>query len=147
MNNIIYTILIILLIIFIIVVICIFIAKFGNLDIDEESDEMKQYKVLMPIKGNGKNMNMCLERCVRGVCKKSNSKKSCKHDFQCQYCQDKSTNMFYVDFNNNLEREIVPPYEESEKLNYSQKSALNESIEKNNKYIDKLNKRIKLINS
>lgn len=109
---------------------------------------MKEYSVLLPIKDNGKNMNYCLNGCVRGMCNKSsdNSKDNCKYDFQCQYCQDKNTNMFYVDFNNNYERDILPVYEEDEKLNKSQTELLNDSIQRNNKYIDELNNKIKMVN-
>jgi hypothetical protein len=105
----------------------------------------KEYEVLTPIKGYGINMNYCLNGCIRGTCKKSNLQNSCKYDFQCNYCQDRKTNMFYVDFNN--EKEIVPLYEEESKLTKNQKDLLNDSIDKNNKYINELNKRIKIMNS
>ena len=118
---------------------------------------MKSYSVLTPIKGNGENMNYCLPGCVRGECNKSNivyeeiesedSLNKCKYDFQCQYCQDKKTNMFYVNFDK--EREILPIYaeEEEHKLTYNQEIRLNNDINKNNKYINELNKKIKLMNS
>jgi hypothetical protein len=100
----------------------------------------------MPIKGDSsKDMNYCLDGCVRGACKlSSNNPKSCKYDFQCEYCQDKDTNMFYVDFNQ--EREILPLYEEQKNLNYSQDQLLNDQIEENNEYIKKLNKQIRIDN-
>jgi hypothetical protein len=106
----------------------------------------KEYTVINnPLKDKSKDMNYCLPGCVRGSCKPNNQKNSCKYGFQCQYCQDLKTNMFYVDFND--EREIIPLYEEDKKLNYRQKNRLNESIEKNNKYIELLNKKIMLMNS
>lgn len=149
MNNTIYTIIILLVIILTIIIIIACIAKFGHIDnITDEEDGINKYKILTPIKGDGKNMNMCPEGCIRGVCKKN--KKSCKYDFQCQYCQDKKTQMFYVDLNNlnkNYEQKILPIYEEEEKLNPVQKYLLNNEINENNKYINLLNKRIKTINS
>jgi hypothetical protein len=149
MNNTIYTIIILLVIILTIIIIIACIAKFGHIDnITDEEDGINKYKVLTPIKSDGKNMNICPEGCIRGVCKKNkNIKESCKYDFQCQYCQDKSTQMFYVDTNNLYEQEILPIYEEEEKLNPVQKYLLNDEINENNKYINLLNKRIKSINS
>jgi hypothetical protein len=125
-----------------IIFVIIFIYFFANL-INENG--MKSYDVLLPIKGDGENMNYCLNGCTRGSCVKNNSPNSCKYDFQCNYCQDKKTNMFYVDFNNNIEKEIIPIYEE-ENLNLTQKDMLNESIENNNEYIKELNDRIKNLN-
>jgi hypothetical protein len=103
---------------------------------------MKSYQVLTPIKDDGGNMNLCPSGCVRGVCNKG---ANCKYDFQCQYCQDPSTNMFYVNFDHS--RRILPVYAEEETLNYSEIQLLNRSIDKNNKYIDMLNDRIEMINS
>jgi len=135
--------LIILVLIVILVIICIAIfAKFTN-----NNSDILSYKVLMPIKGDAsKDMNYCLNGCVRGRCKiPSNKPNTCKYDFQCEYCQDKDTNMFYVDFNK--EREILPLYEEQKNLNYSQDQLLNHEIEENNEYIKKLNKQIKIDNN
>lgn len=103
---------------------------------------MKTYQVLTPIKDDGGNMNLCPSGCVRGVCNKGGN---CNYDFQCQYCQDSNTNMFYVNFNNS--KKILPAYAEEETLNYSEIQMLNKSIDKNNKYIDLLNQRIQMINS
>lgn len=144
-NNYIYTgIIFIVIIIFILIMILLY-SKFAHLENIE--DEMLSYEVLTPIKSNGKNMNYCLEGCVRGTCNTQNNsnKNSCKYDFQCQYCQDKKTNMFYVNFDN--EKNIVPLYEEESILNNDEKNLLNNSIIKNNKYIGQLNNRIKIMNS
>lgn len=129
--------LIILLLIVILVIICI--AIFARLT---NNHDVKSYQVLMPIRREASNnMNYCLKGCVRGSCKlPSNNPDTCKYDFQCNYCQDPITNMFYVDFNQ--ERKIVPPYKEQKKLTISQDKLLNKEIEENNEYIKKLNKQI-----
>lgn len=93
-NDILFSILIVIIIIIIIMIIILLLSKFSN--IDKIDDEMHSYNVQPPIKAEGKNMNYCLPGCIRGMCKKNNSNNSCKYDFQCQYCQDKDTNMFYV---------------------------------------------------
>lgn len=147
-------ILFIILVFLILFVILIFIIRKFNISIINTGT--KSYSVLTPVKGNGATMNYCPSECVRGQCNKSkvvnkgieseDSSNKCKYDFQCQYCQDKKTNMFYVNFDK--EREIVPIYEEEEhKLTYNQKERLNNDIHKNNKYIDELNKKIKIMNS
>jgi hypothetical protein len=150
-NNYIYSgIIFIVIIIFILIMILLY-SKFAHLENIE--DEMLSYEVLTPIKGNGKNMNYCLKGCVRGTCGRKNNKNNknnsnnnlCKYDFQCQYCQDKKTNMFYVNFDD--ERNIVPLYEEESILNNNQKNLLNNSIIKNNIYINQLNNKIKIMNS
>ena len=143
-NNAIFSVLVVIIIIVIIISIMLLLSKFSS-DNNDNNDEMLSYYVQTPIKDDGENMNYCLEGCIRGTCKKSNLKNSCKNDFQCQYCQDKKTNMFYVNFDN--EREIVPLYEEDNKLNEEEKLLLNESIKKNNIYIDQLNHRIEILNS
>jgi len=144
-SNLIYTFLILFFIILLIIIIIGIISKFSKID-DIES-EMHEYTILTPIKDQNTNMNNCLEGCVRGTCKKTKtkSKNSCKYDFQCQYCNDLKTNMFYVNYDN--EREILPVYEEEHKLTSKQKSRLNESITNNNIYIKELNNRIKMMNS
>ena len=53
--------------------------------------------------------------------------------------------MFYVEFNK--EREILPLYEEQKNMNLSQITLLNQSINSNNKYIDQINNKLKIINS
>jgi hypothetical protein len=144
MDNILFSILVIIIIIIIIVLIISLLSKYSN--IDDIDDEMHSYNVNTPAKANGKNMNYCLPGCVRGTCKENNNNNNCKYDFQCQYCQDKDTNMFYVNFDN--ERTIVPLYEEErdDKLNNKQESELNESIKKNNIYINQLNHKIDMLN-
>lgn len=108
-----------------------------------DDSEMKSYNILTPIHGDGKNMNLCPKGCIRGACNKKMG--GCNYDFQCQYCNDQKTNMFFVDMND--ERQIIPLYEEEEKLNSNQKNRLNESISKNNEYIEILNKKIIMMNS
>lgn len=142
--NILYTFIILLLIIISISVIIKLFAKF-NIDKNKKSG-LYSYDILTPIKGSAKNMNYCLPGCVRGVCNtNSNSNSnSCKYDFQCSTCQDKNTNMFYVNFDK--EQEILPIYQE-ENLNFDQTTFLNKEIIKNNKYINKLNNKIEIMNS
>jgi hypothetical protein len=144
-DNILFTIGLIILLLIMIILIILLLSKYSNLDI-LESEENNVYYVQTPAHADGKNMNYCLSGCVRGTCKKSNNKNSCKYDFQCQYCQDNKTNMFYVNFDD--ERRIVPLYEEEEGvLNNSQENLLNDSIKENNIYIGQLNNKIKIMNS
>lgn len=142
----IYKFLIIILVLIIVILFILFFIKifqnYFNLN-----DGTKIYDVLLPIKDNGKGMNYCLNGCVRGMCNKTDLDNSCKYDFQCQYCQDEKTNMFYVDFNNDKEKEIIPIYEEEQNLNKSQTDLLNESIKNNNNYINELNNKIKMMNN
>ena len=99
----------------------------------------KEYEIKLPIKGDGANKNICPRGCVRGVCRKWKHSK-CKHDYECNYCRDRKTDMFYVDFNN--ESTIVPQYEESKNLKKTDRDILNEKIFANNIYINNLNKKI-----
>jgi hypothetical protein len=139
-----------LIIILIIIFIIIFIALFVKLSFPIQSD-MKEYKITKV--GNGKNMNLCPIGCSRGSCKKldnkqlSKTKNFCKFNFQCDYCQDRVTNNFYVDPNYDNEKAILPVYQESKNLVISQKDLLNDAIKKNNNYIINLNKRIINMNS
>ena len=127
-------------IILIILLIGVFYIIYGSM----RKNETEEYKVLTPLKGDGKNMNLCPTGCIRGSCSNKSSD-NCKYDFQCQYCQDATTNMFYVEFNK--EREILPLYEEQKNMNLSQITLLNQSINSNNKYIDQINNKLKIINS
>jgi hypothetical protein len=137
-----YTILILIGIILFVIIFIGLIVKFSTIFKDQHT----QYQVMMPLKGGAQNMNPCLPGCIRGTCNTSAKlKNNCKYDFQCQYCQDKKTDMFYVNFDN--EREILPIYEEEGKLNLTQTQLLNKSIDKNNKYIDLLNSKIMMMNS
>ena len=106
---------------------------------------MHSYFTQEPIKADGEDMNYCLPGCIRGTCQKNNKNNYCKHDFQCQSCQDEKTNMFYATFDD--ERNIIPLYEEEHKLSNKQELLLNNSIRKNNIYIDNLNDKIKILNS
>jgi hypothetical protein len=125
-----------------IILILIFIKIYYTFNVVDDSG-MKSYNILTPIHGDGKNMNLCPKGCIRGACNKKMG--GCNYDFQCQYCNDQKTNMFFVDMND--ERQIIPLYEEEEKLNSNQKNRLNESISKNNEYIEILNKKIMMMNS
>ena len=140
-NNILYNLLIFIGIIIIIIIIVQIYFKFTTPS-DLES-KMKEYDVQLPIEGDAKNMNICPKGCIRGACNKKIG--GCSYDFQCQYCRDNKTNMFFVDMND--ESRIQALLEEEEKLNSTQKNMLNEDIEKNNKYIDLLNKKIVMMNS
>lgn len=144
-SNMLYVIFIFIIIILIVIGIVQLYSKFSkSTTFTSESDKsMGIYDVQMPIKGNGQNMNNCLKGCVRGSCNKS--EKGCKYDFQCQYCQDTKSNMFYVEFND--ERHILPLYQEEEQLSALQDMKLNKMIMKNNQYIDLLNQKIIKMNS
>ncbi len=130
-----------LLLLFIIFLIIIFIALFVRLAFPIEQD-IKEYTITKS--GNGKGMNMCPPGCLRGSCHKINNpiKDACKYNFQCQYCQDKTTNNFYVSSNMDQEKEILPIYEEQQHLTISQKDLLNDAIKENNQYIIDINKKI-----
>lgn len=145
-NHTLFSILILLGVILIILLLSVLYVKYGNIR-KIESEDMHEYQVLTPLKANGENMNLCPKGCIRGDCNETISKKpgNCKYDFQCQYCQDQVTNMFYVEFNK--EREILPLYEEEKHMNFAQQSLLNKSIESNNDYIRQLNNKLKKINS
>ena len=136
-----FTVLIFIIIIFLIIGLVMLYSK-NAVSSPNNYKGMKSYQVLTPIKDNGRHMNLCPSGCIRGVC---NNGGNCKYDFQCQYCQDPRTNMFYVNFDK--EREILPVYEESKNLKKREKRLLNEVIEENNEYIDKLNKDIMKYNT
>jgi ABC-type sugar transport system permease subunit len=141
-NNLLITFLVLFGVIILIIIFIQIYYKFTN--IDNSESKMKEYDVIMPpIRGDAKNMNNCPKGCIRGACAKKNG--GCNYDFQCQYCNDEKTNMFFVDMND--ERKIIPLYEEEEKLNSNQKNRLNQDIAKNNQYIDILNKKIMMMNS
>lgn len=96
------------------------------------------------LKGTSDHMLSCPNGCIRGVCNKNNKNHTCNYDFNCQYCIDKNTKNFYVNFNK--ERNIIPVLEE-ENLNLSQKTLLNNYIQENNNYIKELNTEIKNYNT
>jgi hypothetical protein len=134
-----------LILILIIIFIIIFIGLFVKLSFPIEND-VKEYSVIKT--GDAKNMNLCPIGCSRGACKKiklneSKSNNYCKYNFQCNYCQDRVTNQFYVHPDVNNEKQILPIYEESKHLVISQKDLLNEAIKKNNDYIIELNNKIR----
>ena len=142
-NNLLFT-SVIFIIIIIVLLIIVYLFNIFNIEKNKKKG-LSEYGVMLPIKDNAKDMNLCLSGCVRGTCTQPNKNKDfCKHDFQCEYCQDKNTNMFYVNFDN--DKEIVPIYEE-ESLNYKETEILNNLIKKDNDYIGLLNKKIKLFNS
>ena len=103
------------------------------------------YDVLTPLVDDGKNMKYCLNGCVRGMCNKDiDNKGGCKYNFQCSYCQDRPTHMFYARFNK--EKSVVPIYDRSKELNNKQKSKLNRRIDENNSYVKLLNTKIDILN-
>ena len=114
---------IIIVIVFVILFIALFVKYSGLF-------KHREYTVLPPIKGDGTNMNMCLDGCIRGTCKrtKNPTSKNCKYDYQCQYCQDKKTDMFYVDTDLDIEAEIKPIYEEE----HMKKNKIDKLIKANN---------------
>jgi len=132
---------ILIIIIIIITLLSILFMHFSNMRSDKPSDE---YDIQTPLQGDAKHMNLCPTGCNRGFCQKGEGQ--CKYDFQCEFCADKKTNTFYVEPDDN-KRQILPLYEEEKKMNNSQKNSLNEMIEKNNNYINELNKRIGMMNS
>lgn len=143
MSNIGLTIVLFILIIIVIFIIVIIFAKIHA--IYNPYKGILEYNIQMPYKYNGRGMNFCLPGCVRGVCDMSSSAdNACNYNFQCSKCQDRSTNMFYANFNN--EREIIPIYEEEETLTYNEAKVLNKAIVKNNKYINLLNNKIEILN-
>jgi hypothetical protein len=114
---------------------------------EKEDAELKKYSIQMPVKGNGKNMNNCPDGCVRGACNHNNNNKlshMCTFDYQCQYCNDRKTNMFYVSGDYEYDKEINPKYAEHQKP--SELDNLNNSIKNNNQYINELNTAIKKMN-
>jgi hypothetical protein len=154
MNNLLYSLIALFFIIILITILCFVIYKFSPINnIDSEMHEynvllknnnvsLKNNNVSLPLTGNGNNMNWCPSGCVRGTCTKG---KECVYDFQCQYCEDKKTKMFYVNFDQ--ERNILPLLEEQKRLSEPQKDDLNMTIQDNNNYIKKLNIEIRKMNS
>jgi hypothetical protein len=140
----------IILLLFIVFLIIIFIALFIKLSFPIEHD-IKEFSIIKS--GNGQNMNLCPIGCNRGSCQKLNNKQLsglnnyCKYNFQCNYCQDRVTNQFYVHPDLTNEKEILPIYEESKYLVINQTDLLNEDIKKNNEYIIDINNKIKKMNS
>ena len=140
-NNIIISIIILFLLLIFVLIIVLLYLKINNYILDP----IKKAYDTEPAKGNGKNLNMCQPGCVRGICNKLKDINSCKYDFQCNMCQDRITNMFYI--NSNKEKYIQPNYEESKNLNYTQTKLLDKKIDENNIYIKDLNNLIKKLNS
>lgn len=115
---------------------------------EKEDAELKKYTITMPVKGNGQNMNNCPIGCVRGACKHNNNNKlshMCTFDYQCQYCNDRKTNMFYVSGDYENEKEIVPKYAQHQQP--TELDNLNNTIKNNNIYISELNNTIKKMNN
>jgi len=131
---------ILVIIVLIICMIAVLVKKFSKMRPDRPNGE---YNIKTPLQGDAKHMNLCPSGCYRGTCQKGTG--NCKYDFQCEYCADKKTNNFYVEFDN--DRQILPLYEEEKHMNNKQKSTLNNMIEENNKYINDLNKKINNMNN
>jgi hypothetical protein len=135
----------------VVILILCFIGNYIMKVVKEKEDaELKKYTITMPVKGNGQNMNNCPRGCVRGACKHKNNNNNklshmCTFDYQCQYCNDRKTNMFYVSGDYENEKEIVPKYAEHQQP--SELDNLNNSIKNNNVYINELNSAIKKMNN
>lgn len=134
----------------VVILILCFIGNYIMKVVKEKEDaELKKYTITMPVKGNGQNMNNCPRGCVRGACKHKNNNNKLSHmctfDYQCQYCNDRKTNMFYVSGDYENEKEIVPKYAEHQQP--SELDNLNNSIKNNNVYINELNSAIKKMNN
>lgn len=130
------TFLVIIILIIIVIVLCYFGYYVMTKIVDKESGE---YTIILPHNGPANNMNDCLRGCQRGVCldkSRKSGEKHCKFDFQCQYCRDKDTNMFYTNGNYDNESNIVPEYEDAEQ---NEIESLNKMIKKNNLYIKDMN--------
>ncbi len=135
----------------VVILILCFIGNYIMKVVKEKEDaELKKYTITMPVKGNGQNMNNCPRGCVRGACKHKNNNNNklshmCTFDYQCQYCNDRKTNMFYVSGDYENEKEIVPKYAEHQQP--TELDNLNNSIKNNNVYINELNSAIKKMNN
>jgi len=130
------TFLVIIILIIIVIILCYFGYYVMTKIVDKESGE---YTIILPHNGPANNMNDCLKGCQRGRCLNKSDKseeKHCKFDFQCQYCRDKDTNMFYTNGNYDNESNIVPEYEDAEQ---NEIESLNKMIKKNNLYIKDMN--------
>ena len=130
------TFLVIIILIIIVIILCYFGYYVMTKIVDKESGE---YTIILPHNGPANNMNDCLRGCQRGGCLNKSDKsgeKHCKFDFQCQYCRDKDTNMFYTNGNYDNESNIVPEYEDAEQ---NEIESLNKMIKKNNLYIKDMN--------
>ena len=123
---------------FLIILLCIFFY-FGRLFFDNNNNN-KVYDIHLPIKGNGLNKNLCPTGCIRGSCDVKNKKSKCHYNYECNYCQDPKTNMFYVNYTN--EETIIPLVKQK-----GYNDELNNIIRKNNIYINELDERIKILNS
>ena len=133
------TFLVIIILIIIVMILCYFGYYIMTEIVSEENKESNEYTVILPHNGPANNMNDCLRGCQRGACLDKSMKsgeKHCKFDFQCQYCRDKDTNMFYTNGNYDNESNIVPEYEDAEQ---NEIVSLNKMIKKNNLYIKDMN--------
>lgn len=139
--NIIFSIIILFSLLIFIFIIVLLYSKINNYILDP----IKKAYNIEPAKGNAKNLNICQPGCIRGICNKTKDINSCKYDFECNMCQDRITNMFYI--NSNKEKYIKPIYEESKNLNYTQAKSLDKEIDENNIYIKDLNNLIRKLNS
>lgn len=150
LNNNMYSLFILVIIIIIIIIIILLLNKFGHINNETNNNNgLSSYYIDTPIKGNATNMNDCLPGCIRGRCNK-NINNSCKYDYECHYCRDKNTNMFYVNLDYNHyknENNIMNTYQKHNKLNYEEEITLNKNIKENNNYIKTLNDKIKKLNN
>jgi len=100
--------------------------------------------------GDAKNMKMCPQGCVRGVCSNkkqclnSKNENCCVYDFQCNYCKDGLTKQYYLDSATNPQLDIK--YQTQSSMDQKTMDDFEKEINQQNDYIDELNKEIKKIN-
>ena len=120
--------------------------------VNYNNNTIKNYYSNLPfksiIKDDAKNMSLCPIGCVRGVCSHKEKcinpyqENCCVYDFQCNYCKDPVTQNYYL--NTNANPRLAVAYEKQ--YDKKQTDILNKKIEKQNEYIQKLNKKIVIVN-
>lgn len=114
------------------------------------NDKYKQLPFNSYYTKKSKNIKKCPHGCVRGRCDYNKYckdhfppyPKCCAFDFQCNYCKDVDTGMYYIQpgYDDNIE------YKYNKKMNQDQTDLFNDQIRENNKYIRRINKKINKIN-
>ena len=100
--------------------------------------------------GKSKHMKKCPNGCIRGRCDYNKYcrdhfppyPKCCAFDFQCNYCKDVDTGLYYIQpgYDDNIENKY------NKQMNESQTEIMNRDIKNNNQYINRINRKIKNIN-
>ena len=110
------------------------------------SDTTKEYGIVYPYKGDGKNFIKCPRGCYRSSClikdNKEIPKDGCKFDFQCEYCKDDFTQNFYA--SDLRKRFIIPAVTATQEddMKKSDYGLLNDDINKYNEDIKEINQQI-----